>query len=125
MRRSNYLPRARAAVVRTLLVVFSAVVSIHLAGAADASRGTYPGGVSRLAFSSSGTGGNGDIYTALPSGADLRRLTDAKGLDACHAYSPDGRTIAFCSERSGKFEIWLMDANGGNQHQLTQRRSNA
>ena len=34
-------------------------------------------------------------------------------------YSPDGRLLAFRSERSGASEIWLADADGGNPRQLT------
>jgi Tol biopolymer transport system component len=34
------------------------------------------------------------------------------------AWSPDGRSIAFLSDRSGKWAIWVMDANGANQRML-------
>jgi TolB protein len=111
--------------LRKLVTGSVTLSAVLLTVAAFPAQATYPGGVSRLAFSSTGTGGNGDIYTALPSGSGLQRLTDAKGLDACPTYAPNGRTIAFCSEHSGKFEIWLMDAGGGNQRQLTHRRYNA
>jgi Tol biopolymer transport system component len=33
-------------------------------------------------------------------------------------WSPDGRSIAFLSDRSGKWAVWVMDANGGNQRML-------
>jgi Tol biopolymer transport system component len=80
---------------------------------------TYPGAVNgRLAFGMV-VGGNVDIYSVLPSGAALRRLTTAASFDACPAYSPDGRQIAYCSNRGGTFEIWRMDQNGKDQRQLT------
>ena len=33
-------------------------------------------------------------------------------------WSPDGRSIAFLSDRSGKWAVWVMDANGANQRLL-------
>jgi Tol biopolymer transport system component len=94
--------------------------SLALAGALVAPvAATYPGDVGRLAFAMTGPGGNNDIYTALPNGKNLRRLTTDPGFDACAAYSADGQQIAFCSNRSGAFEIWAMDKNGGNQHAVT------
>ncbi len=80
---------------------------------------TYPGDVGRLAFAMTGADGNPDIYTALPNGSSLKRLTTDRGFDACAAYSADGQRIAYCSDRTGALEIWAMDKNGGGQHAVT------
>lgn len=48
---------------------------------------------------------NPDIYSALPNGHAPRRLTSDPAFDACAAYSPNGKEIAFCSNRSRDFEI--------------------
>jgi Tol biopolymer transport system component len=80
---------------------------------------TFPGDVGRLAFGVTGAGGNVDIWTALPNGHDLRRLTTSSAFDSCPAYSPDGSHIAFCSNRTGAYEIWTMDRHGGDQHAIT------
>ena len=55
-----------------------------------------------------------------PNGRALHRLTDAPGRDICPAYSADGKQIAFCSDRTGAFEIWVMDANGKQERQVTE-----
>jgi Tol biopolymer transport system component len=34
-------------------------------------------------------------------------------------FSPDGTRIAFQSDRSGRLEVWVMDADGGNPRQLS------
>ncbi len=62
-----------------------------------------------------------DIFEANPDGSGLRRLTTAKGYDAEGSYSPDGRQIVFCSNRSGEknYELYVMDKDGGNVRQLT------
>jgi tricorn protease-like protein len=61
------------------------------------------------------------IFEANPDGTDLRRLTDAPGYNAEGSYSPDGKHIVFCSNRSGakNFELYVMDADGKNVRQLT------
>jgi Tol biopolymer transport system component len=46
------------------------------------------------------------------------RLTDTPVLDFNPFFSPDGRQIAFLSERDGQMDIYLMDADGKNQRRL-------
>lgn len=86
---------------------------------ASPSLATYPGDTGRLAFGMVGPDGNPDIYTALPNGQSVKRLTTDPAFDACAAYSADGQQIAFCSDRTGAFEIWAMDKNGKHQHAVT------
>jgi Tol biopolymer transport system component/DNA-binding winged helix-turn-helix (wHTH) protein len=47
------------------------------------------------------------------------RLIASTRMDASPAYSPDGRRIAFESDRSGAPEIWVCASNGSNAVQLT------
>ncbi len=51
-------------------------------------------------------------------GATPRAITTA-GDNERPRWSPDSKTIAFISSRSGSSQIWLMDADGGNPRQLT------
>jgi Tol biopolymer transport system component len=60
-----------------------------------------------------------DIFEADPDGSNLRQLTNTMGYDAEGAYSPDGKLIAFCSDRDGDPDIYLMNADGSNVRQLT------
>jgi Tol biopolymer transport system component len=38
--------------------------------------------------------------------------------NAAPTWSPDGSQIAFLSDRNGQWEIWTMNADGGNQQPL-------
>lgn len=50
---------------------------------------------------------------------DGRPLIVSSRLDRCGRYSPDGNTIAFASLRSGHWQLWTSDREGGNTRQLT------
>jgi serine/threonine protein kinase len=56
------------------------------------------------------------------SDAQFARLTDFEGAETNPAISPDGKFVAFISDRSGKFDIWLIQVNGGSLANLTQGR---
>ncbi|HMD08636.1 MAG TPA: protein kinase [Candidatus Acidoferrum sp.] len=56
------------------------------------------------------------------SNAQFTRLTDFDGAETNPAISPDGKFVAFIGERSGTFDIWLVQANGGSLANLTQGR---
>ncbi|HLX59698.1 MAG TPA: PDZ domain-containing protein [Planctomycetota bacterium] len=63
-----------------------------------------------------------DIFEADLDGKNPVRLTDAPGYDAEGSYSPDGKSIVFCSNRDGDYEIYAMDADGKNQRRLTHEK---
>ena len=53
-------------------------------------------------------------------GSNKRQLTFPSGYqDKRPTFSPDGRQIAFASNRDGDWEIFIMDADGSNQTQIT------
>jgi tricorn protease len=61
----------------------------------------------------------GDIWTADENGQNIQRLTVNKARDAYPRFSPDGKWIAFSSDRNGNLDVFLMPANGGPPKQLT------
>jgi serine/threonine protein kinase len=56
------------------------------------------------------------------SGAQFTRLANFNGAKSDPAISPDGNFAAFTSNRSGPFDIWLIQTNGSNLTNLTQGR---
>jgi len=56
------------------------------------------------------------------SGAQFTRLANFNGAKSDPAVSPDGNFAAFTSNRSGPFDIWLIQTNGSNLTNLTQGR---
>ena len=52
-------------------------------------------------------------------GSNVRRLTTNPGQDIRPRFSPDGRRIAFTSNRDGNYEIYLMNADGSGLVRLT------
>src|SRR5206468_3741747 len=61
----------------------------------------------------------GDIWTADESGKDLRRLTAHKARDIFPRFSPDGKWIAFSSDREGNLDVYLIPVEGGAVRPLT------
>jgi hypothetical protein len=63
-------------------------------------------------------GKNADIYVSGVDGLGVRRLTTDHAPDFVPVWSPDGRTIAFDSDRSGQTQVYAMDTDGSNQRLL-------
>lgn len=71
-------------------------------------------GPKRLLVASSNHSGNWEIYLVHPDTGETKNLTNHKAKDTQPAWSPDGKRIAFVSDREGTLELWIMDADGGN-----------
>lgn len=64
----------------------------------------------------------GDLYDLPIAGGKARRLTSGPAWDSQPRYSPDGKTIAFTSDRGGIENLWLVDADGKDPRALTEER---
>jgi Tol biopolymer transport system component/DNA-binding winged helix-turn-helix (wHTH) protein len=56
---------------------------------------------------------------ATPSQRTLTRMTFDEGLQNQPTWSPDGRYIAYSSDRGGKFDIWVQQISSGDPIQIT------
>ncbi len=61
----------------------------------------------------------GDIWTAGEDGKNINRLTVHTARDIHPRFSPDGRWIAFSSDREGNMDVCLIPAAGGQVKRLT------
>ena len=60
-----------------------------------------------------------DLWIVDTAGGAPRRLTATPRHERHARWSPDGKWIAFESNRSGDFQIWLLPVDGGEARQLT------
>ncbi len=115
------LVRAATAVAPTDVLPMQAARSIDI----DTDRGTWlspdlsPDG-SGIVFELLG-----DLYRIPASGGEAQPLTSGMAFDSQPVFSPDGRDIAFISDRSGAENIWIMAGDGSNPRQLTRLEGNA
>lgn len=58
------------------------------------------------------------IWQFHGDGSPPRQLTQGTALDKSPRWSPDGRTLAFVSDRSGTAQVYLLDREGGEARQL-------
>ncbi|MFI5310449.1 MAG: amidohydrolase family protein [Gemmatimonadales bacterium] len=67
----------------------------------------------------------GDLYTLPIAGGKATRITSGMAWDCMPRWSPDGRTIAFISDRDGGDNLWLVNPDGTGAHRITKEVDNA
>ncbi len=100
-------------------LVASLLIQMHIATDSYAFRRT------KIAFTSM-RDGNTEIYVMDGDGKNQRRVTVNPMYDRYPTWSPDGKMIAFVSNRNrGRNQIWVIDANGTNPIRLTDGASDS
>src|SRR5262245_28243292 len=66
----------------------------------------------------------GDIWIANEDGSGVVRLTDNRACEIYPRFSPDGRWIAFSSNRYGNNDVFIIPATGGAPKRLTYHTGN-
>ncbi|MBC7896136.1 MAG: PD40 domain-containing protein, partial [Cytophagaceae bacterium] len=67
----------------------------------------------------------GDLYALPIGGGKATRLTSGMAWDGMPRWAPDGRTIAFVSDRDGSDNLWVVNADGTGARRLTKEVDNA
>ncbi|QNL48231.1 PD40 domain-containing protein [Olivibacter sp. SDN3] len=61
----------------------------------------------------------GDLYELPINGGEAKALTSGIAMDVQPKYSPDGKSIAFISDRNGAENVWILDVASGTYEQVT------
>ncbi len=65
----------------------------------------------------------GDLYTLPLTGGEATRIFGDMSFESQPKFSPNGKTIAFLSDRSGVENLWLIDADGQNPRPVSQDKT--
>jgi imidazolonepropionase-like amidohydrolase/Tol biopolymer transport system component len=61
----------------------------------------------------------GDIYTIPVKGGKATLLAGGKAWEVQPRYSPDGKQVAYTSDKEGGDNIWVMNSDGSSKHSIT------
>ena len=59
-----------------------------------------------------------DLFISERDGSGMRRITDDAARDRLPAWTRDGKSLVFYSNRGGEFEIWSIGADGGSLRKI-------
>jgi WD40-like Beta Propeller Repeat len=112
---------SKAGVAACCLLLVAPVLAL-----APSAHATVPGANGLVAFVSGGPSGTTDIWTMHPDGTARTPLIATADTDVSPAWSPDGTELAFVRFAAGQTnpEIWVANADGSHQHQLTTGSNN-
>jgi len=74
---------------------------------------------SQLVISDQSQRDNKSLIYILPSGGGTPRLVTELGPSYWHGWSPDGKTLVYCAERNGNYDVYAISVDGGAETRLT------
>ena len=60
-----------------------------------------------------------ELYISDLDGSNIKRITNNEYYDAEVSVSPDGKKILYTRQIDGKLDLWVMNADGSDDHQIT------
>ncbi len=67
----------------------------------------------------------GDLYTLPIEGGSATRITEGMAYDSQPRFSPDGKWVAFVSDRDGADNVWIAQADGSEPRKLSKEKSSS
>ena len=64
----------------------------------------------------------GSIIYTVPIGGGTPKQITPKGPSYAHGWSPDGKSLVFCGDRNGEFDVYKVPAEGGKELRLTETK---
>ena len=107
---------------KKLLAVAAIALSLNGYAADDSAWMRYPAlspDGTQIAFSF-----KGDIFTVPANGGRALQITTHPSHDTRPVWSPDGKLLAFASDRMGSMDIYVVDKDGGTPKRLTTHSGN-
>jgi hypothetical protein len=97
------------------------VIDTGFATRCNNDHGVSPNG-KQLVISDQSQGNRKSLIYTLPVTGGKPQLVTPTGPSYWHGWSPDGKTLAYCGERGGAFDIYTIPATGGTEKRLTTAR---
>ena len=93
-------------------------IDTGLATRCNNDHGVCPNGT-LLAISDQSQGDRQSLIYVVPITGGTPRQVTTTGPSYFHGFSPDGKTLAFCGQRNGEFDIYTISIDGGPETRLT------